>query len=359
MTGIFWSWRQPDAAGQFRTGVSLHGHTLHSEECLSFLPRYLRQVPGTSRIARRCERARVDFARAWWTPPLPPTAAVHLECAQIAALGLQPMVSLTDHDNIEAASVTGTPVSVEWTVPYSGTILHLGIHNLPRQSAAFWMKEMAEYTASQDPSLLQVLLQELPAIPGVLVVLNHPLWLEEGVTSAAHDHALPLFLAAYARRMHAFEFNGTRSWAENAAVMTLARSWSRPVISGGDRHGTEPAACINLTNAASFEEFAEEVRGGHSSMLVMPQYREPRAHRVFEAIWDVLRPYPEYPGRERWMDRFFYRGEDGAARPLAVVWKEEAPWMLNPAAGLLQLVASAPLRPAVRLLLAARSEAMP
>ena len=30
------------------------------------------------------------------------------------------------------------------------------------------------------------------------------------------------------------------------------------MISGGDRHACEPAACLNLTNAASFGEFVAE-----------------------------------------------------------------------------------------------------
>jgi len=358
---LHWSWRHANAADRFKTGVSLHGHTMHSEECLSFLPRYLHQVPGISSIVTRYERARVDFARAWWTPPLSPQAALRLESYQIAGIGLRPMVSLTDHDNIEAGLSLGPkiPVSAEWTVPYHGTILHLGIHNLPRGSEAIWMSEMAEYTAVQDESRLRTLLGELHAASGVLTVLNHPMWLEEGVTQADHDHALPVFLQRYGTWMHAFEFNGTRSWAENAAVLALARAYSRPIISGGDRHGCEPAACINLTNAGSFDEFVSEVRDGESTLLVMPQYREPRTFRIFEAAWDILRPHPEYPGRERWMDRFFYRGDDGVARPLSVVWKEQAPWMLNPASSLLQFVASAPLRPALRLLLGARAEAMP
>src|SRR5580658_1037373 len=96
-------WREPHAVDGFRSGVCLHGHTMHSEECLSFLPRYLHHVPGISQVVTYYERARrVDFARAWWTPPLSPASALRLEQEQIAALGLTPIVSLTDHDNIHA-----------------------------------------------------------------------------------------------------------------------------------------------------------------------------------------------------------------------------------------------------------------
>lgn len=54
------------------------------------------------------------------------------------------------------------------------------------------------------------------------------------------------------------------------------------VISGGDRHACEPSACINLTNAASFAEFASKVRAGLSAL--MPQYREPMPLRMLGAI---------------------------------------------------------------------------
>jgi hypothetical protein len=218
---------------------------------------------------------------------------------------------------------------------------------------------MAAYTASPDESRLPGLLREFANNPAVLLVLNHPLWLEEGITRAGHDRALPLFLRECIEWIHAFELNGTREWQENATTIRLAREYSRPVISGGDRHGCEPAACLNLTNSRSFQEFVSEIRDGESTLLVMPQYREPMPLRLFEAGWDVLRPYPEYRGRERWMDRFFYRGEDGVARPLSVVWKKERPWMLNPATSVLQVIASAPLRPALRLLLASHAEVLP
>src|SRR5215472_17842909 len=131
---VQFAWREKRAAARHRTGVCLHGHTMHSEECLSFLPRYLHPVPGISQIVSYYERVRrVDFTRAWWTPPLSPASALRLEREQIAKLGLRPIVSLTDHDNIEAGiglSVTAeaaeTPVSVEWTVPYRRSIFHLG-----------------------------------------------------------------------------------------------------------------------------------------------------------------------------------------------------------------------------------------
>jgi hypothetical protein len=359
---VHFSWKDPAVASSFRTGVSLHGHTMHSQECLSFLPRYLHQVPGISQVVRR---AAVDFSRAYWTPPLSPASAFQLERNQIERLELHPLVSLTDHDDIEApmavqvtASRGETPVSVEWTVPYGASFLHLGIHNLPPDHERFWMETLRAFTAAPNDANLPELLRSLHAIPDVLVVLNHPFWLEEGVDEAQHRWALQRLLRECLEWIHAFELNATRSWPENAATIALAHAHRRPLISGGDRHACEPNGNINLTNAQSFSEFVTEIREDQSVILFMPQYREPLALRILEASWDILRPYPEYPGRTRWIDRIFYFGEDGVARPLSAIWKDDVPWMLNTATGLLQLLATRRLRGAMRVLLAERGAAL-
>src|SRR5262249_4096694 len=146
--------------------------------------------PGFAQILRYYEREplRVDFSRAWWTPPLSPASALNLEREQIAGLGLRPIVSLTDHDDIEAglslgvtADPSDTPVSVEWTVPYYRTFFHLGVHNIPRNAAGAWMDAMTRYTAAPREEALPAILDEFARVPGSLVVLNHPFWLEEGV----------------------------------------------------------------------------------------------------------------------------------------------------------------------------------
>ena len=364
-SSIGFAWRDSELLKGHRTGVCLHGHTMHSEECLAFLPRYLHLVPGISQMVRHYERGpgKVDFSRAFWTPPLSPASALRLECQQIASLGLRPFVSLTDHDNIEAGTsllvasgLDSVPVSVEWTVPYEKSIFHLGIHNLPPQTARQWMGEMAGYTASPREERLPGILSELAKMRETLVVFNHPLWLEEGVERGDHYRALYRFLRECIDWFHAFELNGTRRWRENSEIIKLANAHGRPLISGGDRHGCEPAACLNLTNAESFPEFVSEVRNGQSTLLFLHHYREPMALRVLETSWDILRPYPEYPGRARWTDRIFYRGLDGCARPLSLVWRDGIPWILHGATGILQLFATSPLRWAVRLLAAEQGE---
>jgi hypothetical protein len=340
---------------------------MYSEECLDFLPRYLKHVPVVSQFVSDCQRrGSVDFARAYWTPPLTPSSALGLEQEQIAGLGLRPVVSLTDHDSIEAPTALQVtvareevPLSVEWTVPYGRAILHLGVHNLPPADARRWMAVMAAYTSAPDEARLATILGELSNLPDVLVVLNHPFWCEEGVEEEDRRSAVDRLLRECVESLHAFELNGTRKWHENAATIELARRYSRPVISGGDRHACEPAACLNLTNAASFAGFVSEIRAGHSTVLFMPHYREPMALRILETAWQILRPYPEYLGRERWTDRVFYRREDNVALPLTTVWKDRVPWMVRPGTGLLQLCAMRGVRPALRFLLSGRAELLP
>ena len=102
---------------------------------------------------------------------------------------------------------------------------------------------------------------------GVLVVFNHPLWNFYAIPADRFRYELTRFLESANRYVHAFELNGMRNHAENRAALRLAAEWNQLVISGGDRHGCEPNASINLTNAADFAEFVEEVREGRQSTV--------------------------------------------------------------------------------------------
>ena len=80
---------------------------------------------------------------------------------------------------------------------------------------------MASYTSDPKDERLLELLAAFSAVPEVLIVLNHPFWLEEGVRQADHDRALERLLRQSIDWLHAFEVNGTRRWIENAAVIDL------------------------------------------------------------------------------------------------------------------------------------------
>jgi len=291
-----------------------------------------------------------------------PRLAFDLETRQIEKLDLAPMVSITDHDNITApmllrtiASARRIPVSVEWTVPYGEQSFHLGVHNLPSARAAEWMKTLSDYTANPSESSGTRLIEILRALhdePNVLVVFNHPMWDLYLIGAERHQFQVNEFLLKNGNYLHAMELNGLRNWDENRAVRRLAEQWNMLLISGGDRHGVEPNANINLTNAASFTEFVHEVRReGKSDVLFMPQYAEPWKHRLLQSTVDAIRHYPEFPqGSRTWDERVYHPDASGVVRPLSELWPNRQPprlmsWML----GMVQLMGAAPVSGGLRM----------
>ncbi|HME06586.1 MAG TPA: hypothetical protein VKG25_06030 [Bryobacteraceae bacterium] len=366
-------WDNPNASRAFRTGVSLHSHTSFSEESLSMIPRVTRRVPFLypyiktylDEYKRTHEGREIDLSRAFWTPPLNPLEAVKLERGQLHSLDLQPFVSITDHDTIQAplhlsmlAREASHPFSVEWTIPFGPTFFHLGLHNLPSRLAPPIMADLAAYTAQPRRALLTALLEMLNENADTLVVLNHPLWDESASGILNHVRALGALIERYGNLLHALELNGLRAWSENLAVLRLARETGLPAISGGDRHGREPNANVNLTNAGSFAEFVHEVRYEKiSDVLFLPHYREPLRLRFLLTMWDVMRDYPNQPqGRIRWADRVFYRFEDGSVEPLSARWKSGEPAIVRQAVGLIRMIETRHVRPALRLALGDREE---
>lgn len=272
----------------------------------------------------------VDFWQAYWTPPLPALPAFQVERKQIEqALGLPSMVSISDHDNIEAPMLLRVvpearriPVSVEWTTPFQRAIFHIGVHNLPSGRAESIMQTLSEYTQNPIDERLPEILRSLDEMPDVLVVLNHPLWDLAGIGQENHERALRSLLCGYGQFVHALELNGMRSWQENQSVLHLSEACNQIVISGGDRHGCEPNATLNLSNTESFTEFVHEVRRDRfSHVLFMPQYTDPFALRVLQTLLDAIREYPDYSsGSRHWDERVFHPDSAGVVRPLSVLW---------------------------------------
>jgi hypothetical protein len=363
---ISYLWRDKKASQGFRCGVSLHGHTNQSHETLDFLANFGNQYPWMrpllSRLEDRSERlygVRINYAASYWTPPMTPKLAFDLETRQIEKLDLAPMVSITDHDNITAPMLLRTvpsarqiPVSVEWTVPYGEQSFHLGVHNLPSGKATEWMETMADYTAHPDKARLTGILRALDEEPNVLVVFNHPLWDLYLLGKERHQFMVNEFLQWNGVYLHALELNGLRNWDENRAVRRLAEQWNMLLISGGDRHGVEPNANINLTNATCFTEFVHEIRREKKSdMLFMPQYAEPWKHRLLQSTIDAIRHYPEFPqGSRTWDERVYHPDANGAVRPLSELWPNGRPpramsWML----GAVLLMGAGPFSGGLRL----------
>jgi hypothetical protein len=352
---ISYLWRDHNASKGFRSGVSLHGHTNQSKETLDFLANFGNQYPIMrpllSRLERRAEEMhglRVNYAASYWTPPMTPKLAFDLESGQIAKLDLAPMVSITDHDTINAPMLLRTvpsarriPVSVEWSAPYGTQSFHLGIHNLPSARATEWMDTFAHFTAHPSDARLTEILMALHHEPNVLVIFNHPMWDLYLIGKEKHEFLVNEFLHKNGNYLHALELNGLRHWEENRKVRRLAEKWNMVLISGGDRHGVEPNANINLTNATSFTEFVHEIRRKkRSDMLFMPQYAEPWKHRILQSAIDAVRHYPEFPqGSRTWDERVYHPDANGVIRPLSELWpKGTAPRLMSGLIGMVQLM---------------------
>lgn len=365
---ISYLWKEPEAAGTYATGVSLHSHTNQSKETLDFLANLGNQYPLLRPILAHSERRSrehhsipINYAAAYWTPPLTPRIAFDVESGQIEKqLHLMPLVSITDHDTIAAPMLLRTvaaarhiPVSVEWSAPFGGDQdFHLGIHNLPSDQGAAWMKTFAAYTANPDEKRLTEILAALHELPNVLIVFNHPMWDLYLIGADKAAQRVDDFLNANHAFMHAFELNGLRPWEENRGVKRLAQKWNKLLISGGDRHGMEPNANVNLSNATSFTEFVHEIRyEDRSHVLFMPQYAQPWKHRILESTLDAIRDYPEFPlGSRTWDERVWHPDRNGVVRPLRELWPDgTAPGWMTMTIKAVRLMGSSPVSGSLRM----------
>ncbi len=333
---VLWFDRDQTLIRQFTTGVSIHSHTSRSKESLAFVGRIFESHPLLRNFIRAQEGAvskrglQIDFARGYWTPPLCPRSAYEVEKDQIEKkLGMNALVSLSDHDCIDAAlllrvvpAMHETPVSLEWTVPFQTSKFHIGVHNLPAARARKWMDELKACTEESGTGRVCDLLRTLHAIPEVLLVFNHPMWNLYSNSVAEFAQNLEDFLALNNGQLHAFELNGLRRWEENQRVAQLAARWQQILISGGDRHGCEPNANLNLTNANSFAEWVQELRRERKSQLLfMPQYDYSLVARCYQTFLDAIGDYPDHSdGAPRWDQRTYHPGRDGSVQPLSSLW---------------------------------------
>jgi hypothetical protein len=223
------------------------------------------------------------------------------------------------------------------------------------------MQRFAEYTAGaltarcceeeygarverMDTRLI-AMLRELDATPGALIVFNHPVWDLHEVGEATHRREVVRFIAAAGNAIHAVELNGLRHAKENREVMRLARETGHLMISGGDRHGLEPNANVNLTEARNFREFVDEIRiERRSHVLFMPQYAKPWEGRILQSTLNAVTDFPEFiEGWQRWDERAFHPDAQGNMRSMKELW-ERAPWPLRMAIQMVRLGRSEVLR---------------
>jgi hypothetical protein len=140
--------------------------------------------------------------------------------------------------------------------------------------------------------------------------------------------------------------------------VSLAKACEVPLISGGDRHAREPNACVNLTNAATFSEFVDEIRHDRwSDILFMPHYRENFKVRIIQNMCEVLREDRSHSlGWEKWSDRIFYLCDDGQERSLNTLFADKVPAVIDHFISLMSLVEAGWLRSALRFALPRKEE---
>ncbi len=371
-SGLSFTWRAKEW-DRFTTGVSLHGHTMHSRESLDFIERVTGNVPWLSSkvrkekaIYRKANGRDMDLRNAWWTPPLSARQAWDLEKRQIeSTLERDALVSLSDHDNIDAClnlnvleETRNSPISIEWTVPFRLTFFHIGVHNLPPDTAVAMTAKMHAFTANPDESELAGLLEYLGASRETLLILNHPMWDESHIGEEGHLEHLQQLLEGYAPLLHALELNGLRPWSENMKAVEMAERFHMPVVSGGDRHGREPNACVNLTAARTFAEFVSEIRDdGESQVVFLPHYRESLKMRVVENVIDILKDDPNHAlGWRHWSSRVFYRDENSEVRSLHELWGGQMPSLVARFEAVKKFAENSRVRSALRLALIAREQ---
>jgi hypothetical protein len=333
---------------------------------LDFIPHYAEKLPIIAQFwhkerdkYQQKEGKGIDFSTAYWSPPLTAMDVYGIEKRQLEYAGLGSIVSLTDHDSIDANITVNenepAPISLEWTVPFEYGYFHVGVHNLPSDRAVDLTTTLLDFTFNKENHTnerLSELFGMLNEIPSVLVILNHPLWDIELVGEERHSQLLKDFVRKHGRWIHAFEINGFRSWSENKAVIEMAEGLGIPVATGGDRHGCKPNTVINLTQAATFEEFVDEIRDGRKSEVVlMPEYEHPIHSRQLQSFSEILKHYPSFDeDRRRWFDRVFFDIGDGKGIvPLSSHgWKRGGPRWLRAAIWTLGFLGSPTMRPAFR-----------
>ena len=94
------------------------------------------------------------------------------------------------------------------------------------------------------------------------------------------------------------------------------------MVSGGDRHGCEPNANLNLTNATGFSRVGPRVaRRADQPDALHAAIHEPIVARFYQTFLDAIREYPDHAdGACRWDQRTFHPGPDGVDQPISALW---------------------------------------
>ena len=264
---ISYLWRDRKAANGFRTGVSLHSHTNQSKETLDFLANLGNQYPVLrpllARLESRSEQmhgVRVDYAASYWTPPMTPKLAFDLESRQIEKLDVashgfhhRPR----QHQGAHAAAHGSERAADSGFGGVERALRRRAVVSPGRTQPA--QRPRSRVDGDAGGLYGQPQRRAADGDSGCAATRNRMCWWSSTIPCGTftwsgqekHEFLVNEFLQKNGAWLHALELNGLRHWDENRAVRRLAERWNMLLISGGDRHGVEPNANINLTNAAT------------------------------------------------------------------------------------------------------------
>jgi hypothetical protein len=283
--------RCPHPAREFSCAVSPHSHSHHSIETMGFLNqvvklRFMRPFRGLLQDAFGLAGiADLNYADIFYRSPLSVEDVLRTESASAATLGFAGVhLGITDHDEVAGSTellrthpevAHRNPLGEEISIYFDDYLFHLGVTGMP---AAGIEQLHGGLQAAARERRLDDLFEMLHA-SGSLVVFNHPLvpWGKD-IGRKIPAEAL---LSRYGWAIHALEYNGMRSREENDRVLELARHVGKPVVGGGDSHLLLASSVLSLTQAASYKEFAEEVKEGRAVPLVLPTFFAPLGWKIF------------------------------------------------------------------------------
>ncbi|MGA2352639.1 MAG: hypothetical protein ABSF70_19560 [Terracidiphilus sp.] len=293
--------RCPHPAREFNCAVSPHNHSIHSIENMAFLNQvvkmsFMRPFRGILQAAFGLGGiADLNYADIYYRSPLTVEDVYLTESASAAALGFAGVhLGITDHDEM-AGSIEllrkhpevafRNPLGEEISIYFDDYLFHLGVTGVPADGIE--QLHTSLQSAARERRLDDLF--EMLRASGSLVVFNHPLvpWGK----NPGRKIPAEMLLSRYGWAIHALEYNGMRSQKENDRVLELARHVGKPVVGGGDSHLLLASPVLSLTQAASYLEFAAEVKEGRAVSLILPTYFAPLSWKIFLRVLYFIAHY--------------------------------------------------------------------
>jgi hypothetical protein len=309
----------PQPAREFDFVVSPHNHSSHSIENMAFLnevvkldfmrpfQRVLQSAFGLASVAD------LNYADLDYRSPLSVEDVFIMESSSTSLLGFDGIhLGITDHDEVDGSiglrqmhpeDAHRNPLGEELSIYFQDYLFHLGIIGLPESGVA---QIHASLQAAARQRRMDDLFEILHA-SGCLVVLNHPLvpWGKDPRRKVPAEE----LVRRYGCTIHALEYNGMRSKRENDLVLHLAKHLGKPVIGGGDSHLLLASSVLSVSQAASFADFAAEVKEGRAVPLITPTFHAPLGWKIFLRVLYFIAHYRQIghfrgqPVRELLADR--------------------------------------------------------